>query len=110
MNAADRRLAALAALFAPDRARALLARLDDSGGSALLAAAEALAHAPRRDRLAALGAAIPAPARDDAWRDLLSRERGRVAVVLAAVAEQAGATQAPTVLLRLCIERLVPAG
>jgi hypothetical protein len=110
MTPADRRLAALVALFAADRARALLARLDDPGGRELLTAAEALALAPRRDRLAALGAAISAPARDASSRDLVSRERGRVAAVLAAVGDRAGAAQASPVLLRLCIERLVPGG
>jgi hypothetical protein len=110
MNAPDRRLAALTALFAADRARALLARLDDPGGPELAAAAETLAAAPRRDRLAALGAALGRPVRDDGWREVLTHERGPVAAVLAGIADRAGAPGASPVLVRLCLERLVPPG
>lgn len=110
MNASDRRLAALTALFAAERVRALLARLDDPGGPELTAAAEALAGAPRRDRLAALGAALAGPARDGGWREVLTHERGPVAALLAGVADRAGSPGASPLLVRLCLERLVPPG
>jgi len=116
MTAADRRLAALAAIFAPERARTLLARLDVPSGPDLARAAEALARAPRRERLVALGAAIAAPARGDAFRTLLRGERERLAAALVAAADPtvvrdgAGPPARSPLLARLCVERLVPPG
>lgn len=62
MTPARRRLVALAAALVPGRAEALLGRCADAT-LADLAHAAALATAPRRERLASLAAALPAPAR-----------------------------------------------
>jgi hypothetical protein len=108
VNDGDRRLVALAALFAPASAQALLGRA--AGGAAdLPAQAARLAGAPRRERLRTLAAALAvdtaaARRRADVATAL---ERPRVAAVLRAVAGGAPhgvAVSAP--LVRLCRERV----
>jgi hypothetical protein len=100
------RVATLAALFAPDRAAAILGRLSAADAPEAVARAAALATAPRRERLLALSAALAregedAPAHHTAAAAL---ERPRVAAVLRRVA--AGGDVASPLLRRLCRERL----
>lgn len=107
MNPADRHLAALAALFAPDRAGALLARLATADGAGACAAAEALARAPRRDRLAALEGLVDRAVVEGRGA---AAERPRVAEVIRAVArgaaDEARDGGAAPLVLRLCLERV----
>jgi hypothetical protein len=106
---ADRALAALAAVFAPARARELLARLAAPGGGEPAALAAGLAAAPRAERLARLSAAL-APGDASARADdeaVAAAERRPVAACVRLVA--AGAPPPPgasPVLVRLCRERL----
>ncbi len=111
MNARDRRLAALAAVFAPARAAQLLARLGTPGSDETAAIAAELAACPRRERLAALAAALgpesrpPEPLAHQA-------ERPRVAALLRELelnGNPPGPPAAPA-LLRLCRERLAARG
>lgn len=108
MSARDRRLAALAAAFAAGRAQALLSRL--SGPRALMGVRDAdrLASAPRRERLAALSAAMsvePGRARTSA-EAVAALERPRVAALLRAVGSGSAAPGASSPLVRLCRERI----
>ncbi len=109
MTAADRRLAALAALFAPGSAVALLARLGGAGRADPVGYAARLAAAPRRDRLAALSAAVAidpdvAHARAEA---VATAERPRVAALLRTLAAGGGADAGVSpALIRLCRERI----
>jgi hypothetical protein len=59
MSSALRRLVALAAVLAPERAERLLRRLGGPGGGEAVRLADALARAPRRARLAALASSLP---------------------------------------------------
>jgi hypothetical protein len=106
--ARDRRLAALAAAFAAGWAPALLARV--SGPRALAGARDAdrLASAPRRERLAALSAAMSIdPARTrTAAEAAAAREGPRVAGLLRALGSGAVASGASAALVRLCRERI----
>jgi len=103
VNAATRRLCALAALFTPERAAALLSRLADSAPAAEREAAR-LVTAARRERLLALGEVLALGSGDPA--DPAGEERPRVAEVLRAVRTGAPAGGAAPALARLCLERL----
>ena len=86
MTAAERRLVALAVLFAPRDAGALLRRLAAPGPEALAGAASLLAGRSRAERLAALAEGLaplrsPAEARG-ALAAALSAERAPVASAL----------------------------
>jgi hypothetical protein len=97
----DTLLCALAAAVAPRHAADWLRRAPTPGSAE---AAARLAPLPRAVRLAAVSAAAPPPCRSPAAP---TRERLRVAAVLAALAS--GRDPAPgvsPVLLRLCRERL----
>jgi hypothetical protein len=101
---ADARLAALAALFAPHHAAALLARAAGAPGGE----AARLAAAPRRDRLAALASSTatdPATARARA-EAAAAVERPRIAGLLRVVAAGGNAPAVAAALLRLCRERI----
>lgn len=109
MTEADRTVATLAAVFASDRAAAMLARL------AIPVAAEASTHAARlaassrRERLEALSAVLaPDPAAVRARVDAVAPlERSRVASLMRALAVGPWATGAASPLvLRLCRERM----
>jgi len=104
----DRRLAALAALFAPGRAAALLARRGDPDAARGVEHAARLASASRRDRLSSLAAAIAADAEPaHAWAvGAASLERPRVGALLRALASGASVTGASAPLVRLCRERM----
>lgn len=106
MTARDR-LVALAALFAPDRAAAILARLAGPDAADAAGRAARLAAAPRRERLHALAAAI-GDRRDALRAQALAAaglERPRVAAALRRIA--GGASDVPSpVLRRLCRERI----
>lgn len=109
MTARARRVAALAAVFAPSTAGALLARMADPDAADALAGAGALASASRRDRLRALAGALAAdPELGRARADgAVASERPRVAALLRAVA--AGEPSPPgasPVLVRLCREAI----
>jgi hypothetical protein len=97
---AARRLCALAALFAPERARGLVGRLA-RGGQEAAREADRLVASARRERLLALaevlafGAEAPGPE---------PGERPRVAEVLRAVRTGAP-TGAAQLLLRICREQ-----
>lgn len=108
MIAADRRLGALAALFAPGRARALAARASDPGALASLEDSARLATAPRRERLAALATAVSAdPGASRACAEAAAAlERPRVAAVLRALGSGTPAPDVSPPLLRLCRERV----
>jgi hypothetical protein len=105
----DRRLAALAAVFVPARAAETLGRLATPCAREAIALAARLAAAGRRERLDELSSALaPDDARaPSAWDPIASRERGRVAALVRAIA--AGLPLPPEVspaLVRLCRERL----
>ncbi|HEX9307005.1 MAG TPA: hypothetical protein VF894_05905 [Anaeromyxobacter sp.] len=109
MTEADRRLVALAAALAQDRAGPLLSRLATPGASDAVAHAQRLARSTRRERLQALAAALATdhrPARSLA-EELAALERPRLARLLRSVAagtpDAGGASPA---LLRLCRERI----
>jgi hypothetical protein len=108
MTEADRRLAALAAAVARERAAGLLARHGAPGAADAAAHARTLADAPRADRLRALAAALAgggaAPAHHRA--EAADQERPRVAAILAAVATGVPGAGAAALLVRLCRERL----
>lgn len=100
-------LAALAALFAPERAAALLAREGGPGAMRSVEQAGRLVAAPRREKLAALAAAVAKDsralrARAEAFAAL---ERPRVAAIARDLAA-GGARQGAAALLRLCRERI----
>jgi hypothetical protein len=113
---ADRRLAALAAIFVPQHGARVLARISGPGAAVASAAAERLAGATRGERLAFLADAltreVPAGARHEAAR-LVSRERPAVAAVALALLPpelRAGSRPPllprapPPLLVRLCRE------
>jgi len=107
----DRLLASMAALFAPERASAMLARLAAPGARAASAHAASLATLPRRERLQGLSAALAAVLAPDATavrsEAVASLERSRISGIVRAVA---GASVAPgavsPIVLRLVRERL----
>jgi hypothetical protein len=110
VTGAVRRLCALAALFAPERAPALVARVAGAPPGAGAEAARLVAAA-RRERLHALAevlelarGAAPDP------RALAAAERPRVAEVLLAVGAGTPAGVAAPALVRLCLERLCCGG
>jgi hypothetical protein len=105
---ADRRLRALAALFAAERAIGLLARAGEPRSREALDDVARLASGPRRERLAALASAVsvdPASVRASATA-AAALERPRVAALLRELAAGGSALRAPDPLLRLCRERL----
>lgn len=106
---ADRRLAALAAAFAPDGAARILGRL--AGGEEAAAWGSALAALPRAGRLAALAdslASVADPAGLGTARALLDAERPSVAHALRAlvVERTPGPARPSPVLARAALERL----
>ena len=108
MTARERTLAALAAAFAPDRARALVSRVAEPHAAELSAHGARLAARDRRERVAELSAALAALELAGAARTPIARERGSVSGVLGAV--HAGGALPPGVrpaMVRLCRERLV---
>ncbi|HET8538423.1 MAG TPA: hypothetical protein VFL83_00995 [Anaeromyxobacter sp.] len=111
MTDRERRIAALAAVFDPARAGALLGRLAAADASAAIAAAAELAGAPRRERLRALAGALaadPPVARVRRAEAVAASERPRIAALLRTLASSdAGATtRAAVVLERLCREAI----
>ena len=105
MSDDDRMIAALAAIFAPDRASALAARLPAAVAADVSREAARLAAAARRERLDALAAAMAAPADPGRVSTAVRLERPSVSRVLRAVADGAGDAAAP-LLVRLCRERI----
>ncbi|HEY6100622.1 MAG TPA: hypothetical protein VIW03_14390 [Anaeromyxobacter sp.] len=108
MTAGERRLVALAALFAPGRAHALLARVTGPAAAAGVEDAARLAASPRRERLGALAAAIAmeaGPSRASA-EAAAALERPRVAAVLRSLTSRTTAAGASAPLVRLCRERI----
>lgn len=108
MNARARRIAALAAVFVPARAGALLARMSEPDAADAAEGAVALSSAPRRDRLRALAAALGTDPRERLARAeaAAGRERARVATLLRAVAGGAPVGGVSPVLVRLCREAI----
>lgn len=107
MTAADRRLGALLAAFAPARARELAARLGDASAPGLAAHAARLAAAARRERLAAVAAAL-APERAGPRgmaTGLLAAERPRVALLLAEAGQRVRPPRVSPALARLLRDR-----
>jgi hypothetical protein len=104
MSPEDHRVAALAAVFAPDVAPDLLARLGEEGAGEAARAARSLAASARRDRLLALSAALARQRAPESVEALARAERPRVAAALRAAAS-ADRPAAP-VLRRLASERL----
>lgn len=108
MTDGDRRLASLAAAFAPQRAPALVARL--SGACAPDAARHVahLAAAPREERLRSLSEALAFVLDPALVETAAALERPAVAAVLRALSADGctSATGASGVLVRLCRERL----
>jgi hypothetical protein len=104
---ADRRLAALAAALAGDRAPALLSRLATPGTAAAAALAARLAAAPRAERLRALSAELAVDPREVRARAeaAAADERAAVARLLTAL-PVAGTGRAAPLLVRLCRERV----
>jgi hypothetical protein len=108
VTARERTLAALAAAFAPDRARALVSRVAEPHAAELSAHGARLAARDRRERVAELSAALAALELAGADPAPIARERGAVSGVLGAV--HAGGALPPGVrpaMVRLCRERLV---
>jgi hypothetical protein len=107
---ADRRLAALAATLARERAGALLARLGAPGASEAAAHARTLGEAPRSERLRALADALAqaGPGEPVERGAAAVAERPRVAAILGAVRSGVARPGASGILVRLCRERLGP--
>jgi hypothetical protein len=101
-----RTLTALAAAFAPDRARALVARIACVEAEALSADAARLAARDRRERMAALSKALAAGLNGPPGSDPPGPERAPVAAVLRALRSGSALPQgASPALVRLCRER-----
>ncbi len=104
----DRRLASLAAAFAPERAPALVARLSGAVSRDVVSHAARLAAARREERLRSLSEAL-AFAYDPAHVEAAAaQERPLVAAILRALSagDCTAGTGASPVLVRLCRERL----
>lgn len=101
------RLAALAALFCPDRAAALLGRLAGPEAPDAAAGAALLAAAPRRERLHALAAALGDGAAGVRARALAAAplERPRLAAALRRLAH--GACDGGAPLLRRALRERI---
>jgi hypothetical protein len=104
----SRRIAALAAVFAPARAGALLARLSDADAADAIDGAAALSASSRRDRLRALAGALAVdPGERRARAEAAAAcERAAVAALLRAVAAGAPPAGASPALVRLCRETI----
>jgi hypothetical protein len=104
----DLRVSTLAAVFAPERAPALLSRLSSPGAPGAALHAERLTGLPRRERLRALAAALApdAAAVRAAAEDAACRERPRVAMLLTALGGDVAVTGVPGFMLRICRERI----
>jgi len=100
-----RRLCALAALFAPERAGALVGRLAGATPDGAREAGRLVASA-RRERLRALAEALTLALPGPDAEALAASERPAVAAVLRAVAAGLPAGVASPALVRLCRERL----
>jgi hypothetical protein len=108
VNERDRRVATLAALFAPDRARSLLARLPSPSNDAAQAHAAELATLSRHRRLNALAMALAVDAAGihAGAAAAASRERARLAALLTTLAAGGPQPVADAVIVRLCRERI----
>jgi hypothetical protein len=109
VTARARRVAALAAVFAPKRAGTLLALLAGADAGGALADAVALAGASRRERLAALAAALSSDPVETGARAAAAAatERTRVAALLRALAAGDAVTPpASAAIVRLCREAI----
>ncbi len=107
MTDADRRIASVAAAFAPERAPGLVARMSGTGASGSVSHAARVAAAPRYERLLALSAALTF-AVDPAHVEAAARlERPAVAAVMRALAaDERAAPSVSPVIVRLCRERI----
>jgi hypothetical protein len=103
----DLRVSTLAAVFAPERASALLSRLSSPGAPGAGLHAERLAGLPRRERLRALAAALAtdAAAVRAAADDAACHERPKVAMLLKALGGDVVVTGVSGFVLRICRER-----
>ncbi len=108
MTASIRQVAALAAVFSPANAGALLARMAERDAAVALDGDAALSAAPRRDRLRALAGALASdPAECRARAEAAAAvERPRVAALMRALAAGGPADAASPALLRLCREAI----
>ncbi len=108
MTDADRRVASFAAVFAQERAPALVARLSGSGAPDAVRHAARLAAAPREERLRSLSGALAFGLDAARVEAAAALERPALASILRALGggEHAGDTCASPVLVRLCRERL----
>lgn len=108
MTEADRRVASLAAVFAPERAPGLVARLSGAAASEAVRHAERLSAAPREERLRSLSAALAFRADPAHAEAAAALERPAVAAVLRALLADRSAADpgASPLLVRLCRERL----
>lgn len=108
LAAADRRLAALVAAFAPDAAGRLLGRLAGGEPAALGGSLAALPRAERLGELAGALASCAAPAGAPAARAVLEPERPRVARRLRpmVVGHASWPAGLPLLLARAALERL----
>jgi hypothetical protein len=106
MTTSVRPVAALAAVFAPERAGALLARMAEPDAADSLRGAAA--DAPRRDRLRTLAGALASdPAECRARAEAAARtERPRVAALIRSFAAAGAGDGASPALVRLCREAI----
>jgi hypothetical protein len=108
----DRTVAALAAVFAPAAAGALLFRLATPGAPAAREHAVRLAASSRDDRLGALAAALgeARPGGPGQGERAAAAERPRVARALRAIAAGSAPADLAPALARLCRGRLAARG
>jgi hypothetical protein len=104
----DRSVATLAALFAPDRAPSLLARLAPPADIDAASYAVRLAGVSRKDRLEALAVvlSVDAAALRARAETAASTEKARLATILRALGVGGTAPAAAALVLRLCRERI----
>lgn len=108
MTPRTRRVAALAAVFAPSRAGALLRRVAEPDAADAIAGAAAVVRAARRERLRALAGALASdPAEDRARAEVAAAaERPRTAALVRALARGEPSPAASPALVRLCREAI----
>jgi hypothetical protein len=107
---ADRRLLALAAVFTPERAQALLSRLEPPEAARLAAEAGAAATSSRRARLEALALELPRGHGREAAaavEELAAPERASTAAALRATVGGTGTRCMTRAFLRLVREQVV---
>lgn len=105
---ADHRVAALAAVFAPERAAAFASRLAGPAAARVAAEAEELIRAGRRERLTALARALapPTTGRVATESPTARPEAPRIAALLLALCAGEPTGDAHPLLVRACRERL----